>query len=59
MFSEPVKEDLSITYDIESNRLTIGNEDVEDDCSYHLFQGIIKNKSELKKLLKQIGYERE
>jgi hypothetical protein len=57
MFGEPVYEHLSITYDSESNHLTIGNKDVEDDCDYYLFQGKVKNKSELKRILKQIGYE--
>lgn len=53
-----------IDYDVESNKLTIeryelaGNDASNNDYScFTLFSGVIKNKSELKQVLKMIGYK--
>lgn len=47
---------LTLNFETEASYITIGNEDVEDDSAYHLFQGIVKNKNELKKILKMFSY---
>jgi hypothetical protein len=49
------EETLKLSYNEKNNFISM-----RLDCNYgeeHLFQGILKNKSELKQVLKQIGYE--
>lgn len=49
--------ELSMNYGIHDCRCHIKALDRGDDVT--LFQGIVKNKSELKKVLKQIGYDQQ